>query len=129
MQAMALGSLGANNDPNVIRGRIEVTEGEFTEYSSGYCRSDSGPKDLVLSEWGTMRELSRTSLDEGLVGSPSNGGAERVCMITFEFTDVPNASLFVFGIVSHGQPDVCRACVIGLITEMQNADPVFSLGR
>lgn len=71
--------------------------------------------------------LERFSISSGHRGTASDGSGRNVCIIEFQFERDPAVSTYQIAVVGAGETDPCRACILGIITPHERAEPVFIL--
>jgi hypothetical protein len=116
----------SHDESGTVSGRYEVhssysSQGEscsLTGLSSGY--------ELSIHEWGAPDvALARIRLPTGQIATASDGTGQNACIIEFSLEDVPEYSVYMVASLAVGQTDVCRACVLGLMTPTRNAEQVL----
>lgn len=119
--------VSSSNESGVITGRYEIHSGYFPQGDA--CSTSepySGSYNLLLFEWSEPNvALARIPLPTGRIGPASDGTGSDVCVIEFRFGGVSDYSVYMVAEVGWGQTDICRACVLGLITPSQDAEQVF----
>ncbi len=109
----------------MVAGRLEAHVGGVPNGDSCSVADPSSDYELALFEWGAPDlALARIQLPEGRIGAASDGQSGDVCIIHFRFDNVPEYSIYMVAQLSVGQINVCRACVLGLITTSQGAEQV-----
>jgi hypothetical protein len=119
-------TLSSAGGSGVLAGRLEAHAGYFPDGDSCTIADSSSNDELLLLEWGVPDlALGRIPLPEGRMGTASDGQSGDVCIIRFRFENVPEYSIYMVAQVGAGQIDVCRACVLGLMTASQGAEQVI----
>lgn len=119
-------AVSSSTESGIVAGRYEVHSGYFPQGDSCSISDSSSDYELSLFEWGAPDSaLARIQVPTGRIGSASDGTGGDVCIIEFRFEDVPEFSVYMVAELAAGQMDVCRACVLGLITPSQAAEQVI----